>query len=455
MQLWGRPLIPVAIVCSIAFFFWPILGATGSLLLLSLALLVIVLRHIHRLTLLMDWLPNAKADNVPRPTGTWEEVFAALYRLLRQQTQIQSGLSTALGRFERASAAMPDAVVMLDKSDHIEWLNPRAAAYLGLELDRDRGQQITNIMRQPQFVDYLQQEVTSEPLILRIWRGDMEQVLSVQATPYGDHKKLVLCRDITQLERVEIMRRDFVANVSHEIRTPLTVITGFLETLLDMEKSDPGMARRALLLMSEQAARMVGLVEDLLTLSKLESVDNLLQEVEVDVAVLINEVVLDAKSLSNGRHLLCLFLDEADGEANGLRGNAGELRSAFSNLITNAVRYTPDGGEISVIWDQREGKPVFTVKDNGIGIDAKDIPRLTERFYRVDRSRSRASGGTGLGLAIVKHILNRHQAQLHIQSTPGSGSQFSVVFPAERSVKIAKEKAKIAAQLPADSLAER
>ncbi len=430
MHLWGRPLLPVVTALVIALFFWPVLGATGSLLLLSLSLLFILIRHIRRLTMLMEWLPDAKVDNVPSPAGPWEEVFAALYRFLRQQTQIQSRLSTALGRFERASAALPDGVILLDRSDHIEWLNPKAAAYLGLALDRDRGQQITHIVRQPQFADYLQQQETSEPLTLRVWQGELEQVLSVQATPYGDQKRLVLCRDITQLDRVETVRRDFIANVSHEIRTPLTVITGFLETLLDLKKPDPDMSARALQLMSEQAARILGLVEDLLALSQLESAGNLLKEENVDVPDLLKGVYQEALAISNGRHKLSLQINDES----GLSGSTAELRSAFSNLLTNALRYTPEAGEIAVIWSKRDGQPVFTVKDSGIGIDAKDIPRLTERFFRVDRGRSRASGGTGLGLAIVKHVLNRHQAQLQIQSTLGHGSQFSAVFPAARLV---------------------
>ncbi len=428
MQLWGRPLIPVAVSMLIALFLWPVLGGTGSLLLLSLSLTVIIIRHVHRLTLLMEWLPNASVDNVPTPAGLWEEVFAALYRFLRQQTQIQSRLTSALSRFERASAAMPDGVILLDKSDHIEWLNPKAAAYLGLALDRDRGQQITNIVRQPQFADYLQQQEAAEPLTLRVWQGELEQVLSIQATPYGDHKRLVLCRDITQLDQVETVRRDFVANVSHEIRTPLTVITGFLETLLDLKKPDPEMARRSLQLMSEQATRMLGLVEDLLILSRLESAGNPLKEDAVDVPELIKGVYREAQVLSGGRHKLSLQLNSGS----GLRGNAAELRSVFSNLITNALRYTPEAGEITVIWGEQDAHPVFTVKDNGIGVDPKHIPRLTERFFRVERDQTAEKTGTGLGLAIVKHIVNRHRGGFVVESEPGRGSAFAIYLERAR-----------------------
>jgi two-component system, OmpR family, phosphate regulon sensor histidine kinase PhoR len=297
-------------------------------------------------------------------------------------------------------------------------------------------------VRQPHFGAYLQQRVAAEPLTLRVTRGDLEQVLSIQAVPYGDNKKLLLCRDVTQLERVETMRRDFVANVSHEIRTPLTVLIGFLETLLDMKKSDPDMTRRSLQLMSKQATRMQGLVEDLLTLSKLESAHNPLREEQVDVPGMLKAIYQEASNLSSGKHRISLKI----GNEEGLLGSSEELRSAFTNLITNALRYTPEGGEIAIGWEKQDGKAIFSVRDSGIGIDAKDIPRLTERFYRVDRSRSRASGGTGLGLAIVKHVLNRHQAQLQIHSTLGRGSQFSAVFPAARSIALnthAEDKAEV------------
>lgn len=428
MRLWGRPLIPVAVLCLATMFLWPILGITGALAFLCISLILLMVRHTQRMSLLMDWLPNARAETVPSPTGTWEEVFASLYRLLRDQTQIQTGLSTALGQFERASAAMPDGVVLLDRVDHIEWLNPRAEVYLGLDLRRDRGQQITNILRQPLFVEYLGQREAAEPVILRVHRGERDQVLSLQAVPYGDDKRLLLCRDVTQLEQVETMRRDFVANVSHEVRTPLTVITGFVETLLEMNRPDPEMTRRSLLYMSEQATRMRDLVDDLLTLSTLESDTHPLREDSIAVPALLQEILQEAQALSHGRHHVSLQV-----ESNvGLRGSREELRSAFTNLVTNALRYTPEGGRIDLRWYSHNDTAVFAVRDTGIGIEAIHIPRLTERFYRVDRSRSRESGGTGLGLAIVKHILNRHHGQLRVQSVVGKGSEFSMVFPSSR-----------------------
>jgi len=328
-----------------------------------------------------------------------------------------------------AGAALPDAVVILDEDDRIEWCNPRAEEYFGLDLERDRGQQITYLLRQPQFVDHLEAGTNAEPLVLRISREDGEMMLSVQQVPYGDRQKLILGRDITRWERLETTRRDFVANVSHELRTPLTVVGGFLETLEDMREPDPEMTRRSLQLMMQQTSRMTRLVEDLLTLSRLESTQNPLREEDVHVPELVRALHQDAQVLSADRHRLILKLESGD----WLRGNTDELRSAFGNLISNAVRYTPEHGEIEIRWSVlADGQPAFSVRDSGIGIEPQHIDRLTERFYRVDRSRSRETGGTGLGLAIVKHVLVRHQARLDIQSSPGKGSLFSVIFPEAR-----------------------
>jgi two-component system phosphate regulon sensor histidine kinase PhoR len=257
-----------------------------------------------------------------------------------------------------------------------------------------------------------------------------ELTLSLQLVPYGDKQKLLLSRDVTRLERIQTMRRDFIANVSHELRTPLTVIGGFLETLTDADEShpDPKARKWALTLMTDQTKRMQHLVEDLLALSRLEDTENLVREETVDVPQMLRGLYDEAQSLSAGRHLVILSLD-TDAK---LLGSADELRSAFSNLISNAVRYTPDSGVITLSWIIRNGQGVFSVQDSGIGIEPEHIPRLTERFYRVDRGRSRESGGTGLGLAIVKHVLTCHQANLDIVSEQGKGSCFSARFPATR-----------------------
>jgi len=270
---------------------------------------------------------------------------------------------------------------------------------------------------------------TAEPLVPWLSRGLRGQgSLQVLIRRYGADAKLVLSQDLTERERSEAMRRDFVANVSHELRTPLTVVGGFLETLEDMEVPDPEMSKRAIELMRQQTSRMTRLVDDLLTLSRLESTQNPLREEDVNVPEMLRALHQDAQVLSAGRHRIRVTLESSE----WLKGNTEELRSAFGNLISNAVRYTPENGEIEIRWEVRDGNPAFAVRDTGIGIEPQHIARLTERFYRVDRSRSRETGGTGLGLAIVKHVLNRHQAYLDIQSTPGSGSTFSVMFPDTR-----------------------
>src|SRR6185503_1685178 len=278
-----------------------------------------------------------RPDTLPEGGAEWEEVYAALARQLRRQTHIESRLSAALERFQQAGAALPEGVIILDDTDRIQWCNPKAEAYFGLSSLRDRGQQITYLVRTPQFAEYLETRNFREPLVLRLSRNDQELVLSVQLVPYGDSQKLLLSRDITHWERMETTRRDFVANVSHELRTPLTVLGGFLETLSDMPKADPEMLSRSLQLMGEQASRMQRLVEDLLTLSRLESAHNPLREEFVDVAELVRLLFRDAQALSSGRHHFTLRADNDD----GVRGNSEELRSALSNLISNAVRYTP------------------------------------------------------------------------------------------------------------------
>jgi two-component system phosphate regulon sensor histidine kinase PhoR len=327
-------------------------------------------------------------------------------------------------------------VAILDDSYHIQWCNPLAEQHFGLDSKRDIGQQITYLARQPEFVQYLAIHEFSEPLVLSGARQD-GLTLSIKLIPYGGNKLLLISRDITHLERIENMRRDFVANVSHELRTPLTVVNGFVETLHDMPNLENSMARRALQLMGEQTHRMERLVDDLLTLSKLEDTLNVLQEETVDISGLLRSLHQEGQSLSAEKHGLRLELASNC----ALLSNADELRSAFGNLISNAIRYTPQGGEILVSWHEQGDQPVFSVQDSGIGISPQHIPRLTERFYRVDSSRSRETGGTGLGLAIVKHIASRHQARLEIASEEGKGSTFSIVFPASRRLPLRADEA--------------
>lgn len=426
---WRKPLTTALFVAAIALPLWAIAGRTTALVVACALLGGLLAQHLYNFSQFHAWLLDPRPDAVPNGSGSWEQLFSYLHRLIRRQGQTEARLQEALVRFQKAGAALPEAVILLDAENRIDMCNPKAERYFGLRAARDRGQQITYLVRQPQFVDYLQSGDLSTPLNLRLsTSSDAEAILSIQIVPYGDSDKLLLGRDITRWERLEIMRRDFVANVSHELRTPLTVLNGFLETLTDMEEPDPQMTRRSLQLMTQQCVRMNRLVEDLLTLSRLENTVTPLREDEVNVPDVVQHLYQDALALSGGHHDIRLKLETHA----GLMGSPDELRSAMSNLASNAIRYTPDGGRIEIRWAEHPEGACFSVSDTGIGIEAHHIDRLTERFYRVDRSRSRETGGTGLGLAIVKHVLSRHNGRLKIDSEPGKGSTFSAVFPAER-----------------------
>jgi two-component system phosphate regulon sensor histidine kinase PhoR len=404
------------------------LGSVTTLVIYVTVLLVMVVRHRRYLTILDRWL-RTEGSVLPNASGKWGDVFARLMRLVREQSRSYRHISSALERLQRATSAMPEGVVILDEMDHIEWCNPVAEKHMGISSSTDTGQHITHLVRHTHFAEYLAAQNYAEPLVIKQPRHQ-GLILSLQFVPYGDKQKLLLSRDVTQLERIQIMRQDFVANVSHELRTPLTVIGGFLETLSDQGPSDPETFKWALGLMTDQTKRMQNLVQDLLTLSRLEDTQNLIRGERVDVPGMLRKLYDEALSLSSGRHRISLNLETGT----QLLGSTDELRSAFTNLISNAIRYTPDNGNISLNWTVRDGQAVFSVQDNGIGVEPEHISRLTERFYRVDRGRSRETGGTGLGLAIVKHVLSGHQAKLEIVSDPGKGSCFSAWFPAARLV---------------------
>ncbi len=434
IEFWQRVLVfPIALL-SASLLLWAVAGALPAALFFGIFLLAHLIFHLRQLGLLENWLTDPEARPVPDGTGSWEGVFARLNRMKRLNREERERYNTALQHLEQATSALPEGVVMLDEADHIEWCNPLAEQHFGLDCTRDIGQQITYMARQPEFVQYLAMRNFGEPLVLRGARQD-SLTLSIKLIPYGDNKKLLVSRDNTRFERIETMRRDFVANVSHELRTPLTVVSGFVETLCDAPSLESSMARRALQLMADQTQRMERLVNDLLTLSKLDNALNALQEENVDMTALVRALFQDGLALSDNQHRLRLEL-----ESNcAVLGNTEELRSAFGNLVSNAIRYTPRDGEIVLRWHEQGDQPVFSVRDSGIGIAPQHIPRLTERFYRVDRSRSRETGGTGLGLAIVKHVVNRHQARLEIISDEGKGSTFSITFPAKRRLPLPEE----------------
>jgi two-component system phosphate regulon sensor histidine kinase PhoR len=397
-----------------------------ALSLLAVGLLGVVAWHLIQLDALARWADAALEEAVPEGRGTWALAYAALYRRVRMRSARQRDLRLALDRFVSGAEALPEGVVVLDGANRIQWANPRAQTHLGIELRHDVRAPIMNLVRQPAFVQYLNGGDFSEPVVFESQR-EAGLTLSIQIVPFGVEEKLLMSRDITRLEAVARLRRDFIANVSHELKTPLTVLTGFLETLADM-RLEERQRQRYLALMSEQAQNMQRLIDDLLTLSALESEHSVPQEAEFAIAPLLLQISADAKALSAGRHEITLNIrDPAI-----VLGSRDELASAFGNLVSNAVRYTPEGGRIALDWGVTADGGEFSVADTGIGIAAEHIARLTERFYRVDRSRSRATGGTGLGLAIVKHVLIRHQAELAIDSAPAQGSRFTVRLPARR-----------------------
>lgn len=430
LDFWFRASQPVLYGGIFAAVLWGVFNAAVALLFLLLVLLAVMAYRARQLYKLGLWLNDPRIETIPEADGLWDEVFSSLYRMVKQHNQTKQELADELQHIEQATAALPEGVVILNDANRIEWCNPLAEQHFSVDIERDYMQDITYLMRQPEFIEYLAASNFSEPLVMSPARHD-DMVLSIKLIPYGGDKRLMISRDITQLERIEAMRRDFVANVSHELRTPLTVVNGYVENLQDMPELAREDRQRALQLMAEQTRRMENLVSDLLTLSRLESGQNPLREEAVDMAVLLEEIQREGMALSNGRHALRLEVARAF----NLTGNREELHSAFGNLVSNAIRYTPEGGEILLRWGERGGQPVFSVQDSGIGIAPQHIPRLTERFYRVDRSRSRETGGTGLGLAIVKHIAMRHQARLEVSSEEGKGSTFALVFPVARAAR--------------------
>jgi two-component system, OmpR family, phosphate regulon sensor histidine kinase PhoR len=401
-----------------------VLGAAWGWGLFAGGVTALFLWHQRHLARLERWLANPLPGQVPEGQGIWDGVLGALHRLERETAKREHDLSEALAHMRRAVQALPDGVVILDGANRIAWFNRTAAAQLQLDNRTDLGQSIGNLIREPEFLEYLE---GSHEMPVRVARDDQRLALSLQLISFGQSQTILLSRDVTQAERVDVMRRDFVANVSHELRTPLTVLVGFLETIHNL-KLDPQRQRDYIGMMQEQASRMQRIIEDLLTLSALDSAPPAAVDKLIAVQPLLQRLKNDADALSAGRHTI--RMEQQQGS--DLLGIENELASAFGNLVSNAIRYTPAGGTVTLAWRESEDGARFSVEDTGIGIEAEHIPRLTERFYRVDRSRSRETGGTGLGLAIAKHALARHDATLEIESQPGKGSRFIARFPARR-----------------------
>jgi len=430
------------------FLFWQLLGgaigwwqgsAWGAALGAAVAAWVWFVLDMWRGGRMLRWLRQGDVQRGLELYGLWGEAVERVRRLVRQQQDLVRESDKRLQDILGALQASPNGVVLLDEEGRIEWCNDTAAEHFGLDPQRDALQSIRNLVRDPEFNAYLAEHDYARDVVLE-GRGSTPSRpvrVSVHVHTYGEGRALLLSRDVTALEQAEAMRRDFVANVSHEIRTPLTVLTGFVETLQTLDLEAPDRARY-LAMMAQQAARMQSVVQDLLTLSRLEGsplpgmaewtpVSSLLQRCEEESRA------LSALLTQNQPQGHVLEFDTGAAQRQDIAGSPAELQSALSNLISNAVRYTPGGGRIVVRWERAaDGGAVFSVQDTGPGIAPEHIPRLTERFYRVDRSRSRETGGTGLGLAIVKHVLQRHGASLDIRSTLGKGSTFSVHLPPAR-----------------------
>ena len=425
MLFWVPALLRMVIVFVLALVVGYFAGALWGAISVGVGLTVLIVLQLHYLFCLSLWLDHPESGKLPDGWGAWTEIFSRLYRMRREYEKNQLELTEWLARFRQAMMLLPDGVVIMDDMLFLEWCNPVAEQHLGLNLSTDKSMRITNLIRSPEFMDYIILGRFDKPLTV----SHRERKLIVHIIKFENRRQILVTHDVTEHERIDRMRRDFIANASHELRTPLTVINGFLEINAMQPDIDKKTRSGHIKLMAEQGQRMQGLVEDMLTLSRLESVDFPLRLERIDMKNLMEQLISEMHGISVDKHTLLLVNEGPD-----LLGSLEELRSAFTNLASNAVRYTPVGGSITLSWTKGEHGPVFKVKDIGIGISPEHISRLTERFYRVNKSRSRETQGTGLGLAIVKHVVLRHKAQLSIDSVVGAGSTFSILFPSTAAV---------------------
>jgi len=387
----------------------------------ALATIAILGFNFYQLYKLNQWVWHSKKISPPKVYGAWEYIYEGIYQLQRRQRGKRKELSELVKRFRKGAEALPDAVIILDNDATIIWCNRLARLELGIKWPDDLGMRIDNLLRHPEFVEYFQNADYTYPIEVPS-PANPRKTNEYRIMPYGDDNLLLISRDVTRVSQLEDMRRDFVANVSHEMRTPLTVINGYLEMLPMTSLDDDPLAHKAIYEMSTQTKRMQNLIEDLLVLSRIESSSERIYEHIVNMPSMFAQIAMEARQLNTDKQHQIEFHIDPELHVYGVEG---ELRSACSNLIFNAVHYTPDGGKIDVYWSKNGHDAVFKVVDNGDGIDDKHLLRLTERFYRVDKARSRKTGGSGLGLSIVKHVLNHHNSLLEIRSIVGQGSEFS------------------------------
>lgn len=407
-----------------AFFGWLLGDVLLALLVVSVGL---IYWHYKHLFMVDKWLWRDRKLTPPAGDGSWQQVFDGIYYQQRRERRKRKDLRNVVRRFRDGAEALPEAVVLLSDDWLIGWCNKLAQILVGLRWPQDELQRIDNLIRNPEFQLYLKQHNFNQPLEL-VSPVNEAMTLELRLTPYGSKQYLMIVRDITQLKQLEQIRKDFVANVSHELRTPLTVLQGYLEVLDSDHLPEPAIWKKAQSVMLEQTHRMDGLVQQLLTLSRIEATARVQFDDEVDVPAMLRTLEQEAQALNHEKKHNISFNIDPELKITGV---TEELRSAFSNLVTNAIKYTPDGGEINVSWQRQHQRAIFAVNDTGEGIAPHHVKRLTERFYRVDQARARNTGGTGLGLAIVKHVLSRHNSQLMIFSEPGRGSSFSFTLPAE------------------------
>jgi two-component system, OmpR family, phosphate regulon sensor histidine kinase PhoR len=415
---WVPALLWFALLCLVMLAVGAYYGHIAGLSCFGLSLVILLFLQMWSLYRIEQWLDRPAGTPRPKTWGLWAHAATRLEDIRREDERSRVDMAEWLARFRQAMSLLPDGVVIVDGVMHLEWCNPAAERHLGLDPLRDEGRLLTNLIRAPEFVDYMLSGRFEQPLPF----VHHHRKIQLQLISFENRRQILVTHDVTQAEKLDTLRRDFIANASHELRTPLTVINGFLEHALSSEM-DQKTRQRQLNLMVEQGQRMQRLVADMLTLSRLESLAQQPSSETVRIVPMLNHILEQARALSGGKHRITLEAQEVD-----LKGNRDELESAFTNLLTNAVRYTPDGGSIQISWKLLGDGAGLTVQDDGIGIAPEHLSRLTERFYRVDKTRSRVTQGTGLGLAIVKHVLLRHRGHLVITSKPGEGSCFSAVF---------------------------
>ena len=416
---WKRLVFELILCCIPAFILGAFLGHLPWFLLVAVTGLLIW--HFWNLLRLSWWLWVDRSMTPPPGSGSWEPLLYGLHQMQMRNKKRRRELGSLIKRFRSGAESLPDAVILTTEEGTIFWCNGLAQQLLGLRWPDDNGQNILNLLRYPEFTLYLKTRDFSRPHNLKLNNG---RHLEIRVMPYSDRQWLMVARDVTQMHQLEGARRNFFANVSHELRTPLTVLQGYLEMM--QEQTLEGAPReKALHTMREQTFRMEGLVKQLLTLSKIEAAPSLALNDIIDVPMMLRVVEREAQTLSHNQHTLSFDVD------NTLKvlGSEDELRSAISNLVYNAVNHTPTGTHIAVRWQHTPAGAEFSVEDNGPGIGPEHLPRLTERFYRVDKARSRQTGGSGLGLAIVKHAVSHHESRLNIESTLGKGTRFSFVIP--------------------------